>query len=59
MQQEQPALDSPSDAEPNNRYRLRIAVIGNSNSVMREAYVRVLEAIPNAVVANKSIGTSP
>jgi TolA-binding protein len=38
---------------------IRLVVIGNSNSVMRESYVRTLEKLPHLNIKNRSIGSSP
>lgn len=52
-------MDRAVDLEPNGVRDLRVAIIGNSNSVMRESYVRALEADPRFDVVNKSIGSTP
>jgi tetratricopeptide (TPR) repeat protein len=44
---------------PHDVRAIRIAIVGNSNSVMQDAYVRVLENTPGWKVTNRSIGSSP
>jgi hypothetical protein len=52
-------LSRTPEQSSENPPTLKVMVIGNSNSVMRGSYVRVLEKIPRFDVRNKSIGSSP
>ena len=45
---------APHDFRP-----IKVGVVGNSNSIMRNGYVQVLEQMPGLTVTNWSIGSSP
>jgi len=52
-------MSDVSDISRNGNSKIRIAVIGNSNSVMRDSYVSILGRFDHIEVNNRSIGSSP
>ena len=60
LRSEWDCMATPSiESAPHEFRAIKLAIIGNSNSVMKEGYVRVLENTPEIIVKNRSIGSSP
>ena len=52
-------MDQDIDPRSIGLPELHVAIIGNSNSVMRGSYTRILEDTPRIKVTNRSFGSTP
>jgi tetratricopeptide (TPR) repeat protein len=48
-----------AEPAPHDFRAIKIGIVGNSNSVMNNGYVKTLEQTPGLAITNRSIGSSP